>query len=44
LLWDRWDDRSGRENILRVARAIEREQMLLSVSAHLLITARTPTG
>jgi ubiquinone/menaquinone biosynthesis C-methylase UbiE len=41
LLWEKWDDRLGRENILRVARAVEQEQTLIGVSAHFLIVAGT---
>lgn len=40
LLWELWDDARGRENILRVARAVEREPTLLGMSAHLLMIAR----
>jgi SAM-dependent methyltransferase len=44
LLWELWDDARGRENILRVARAVEREPTLLGVSGHLLAVARRPDG
>jgi SAM-dependent methyltransferase len=44
LLWELWDDAQGRENILRVARAVEREPTLLGVSSHLLALARRPDG
>jgi hypothetical protein len=40
LLWERWDEPRGRENILRVARAVEQEQSLIGASAHLLVVAR----
>jgi SAM-dependent methyltransferase len=42
LLWELWDDPRGRENILRVARAVEREPTLLGASSHLLAMARRP--
>jgi hypothetical protein len=42
LLWELWDDPRGRENILRVARAVEREPALLGASSHLLAVARRP--
>jgi ubiquinone/menaquinone biosynthesis C-methylase UbiE len=44
LLWELWEDARGRENILRVARALEREPTLLGVSSHLLAVARRPDG
>jgi SAM-dependent methyltransferase len=40
LLWDRWDDRSGQESILRVARTVEQEPTLLGASSHLLVVAQ----
>jgi SAM-dependent methyltransferase len=40
LLWDRWDDDRGRENILRVARAVETERTLIGASSHLLAICR----
>jgi len=40
LLSDQWDDPVGRETILRVARAVEREQTMIGVSGHLLAVAR----
>ncbi len=37
LLWqDLWDDASGQENILRVARALEHEPSVVGTSSHLL--------
>jgi len=42
LLWELWDDARGRENILRVARAVEREPTLIGASAHLLAIALRP--
>jgi SAM-dependent methyltransferase len=39
LLGELWEDPHGRENILRVARAVEREPTLLGVSGHLLAVA-----
>jgi SAM-dependent methyltransferase len=44
LLWELWDDPRGRENILKVARAVEREPTLLAVSGHLLAVARRADG
>jgi ubiquinone/menaquinone biosynthesis C-methylase UbiE len=41
LLWERWDDERDRENILRVARAVETESAVIGVSPHLLAIART---
>jgi ubiquinone/menaquinone biosynthesis C-methylase UbiE len=38
-----WDDPSGRDDILRVARALEREPTVIGVSAHLLAFARGTT-
>jgi SAM-dependent methyltransferase len=40
LLTDRWDDEQGRENILRVARAVEEEPTVIGTSAHLLAIGR----
>lgn len=42
LLWELWDDPRGRENILRVARDVEREPTLLGASSHLLAVSRRP--
>jgi SAM-dependent methyltransferase len=42
LLVDRWDDEQGRENILRVARALEAEPTAVGTSAHLLAIGRKP--
>lgn len=42
LLWERWDEPRGRENILYVARAAEQEKCLIGASAHLLVVARNP--
>jgi SAM-dependent methyltransferase len=42
LLWERWDEPQSRENILRVARAVEQEESLLGASSHLLVIARKP--
>jgi SAM-dependent methyltransferase len=42
LLPDAWDDPGRREQIMRAARAVEREPSLLGLSAHLLLVARTP--
>ncbi len=43
LLWaDFKEDIAGRENILRVARAVEQEATLIGASSHLLIVARRP--
>ncbi|HUF58422.1 MAG TPA: methyltransferase domain-containing protein [Actinomycetota bacterium] len=36
LLWERWDDEQDRENILRVARAVETETTVIGVSLHFL--------
>jgi SAM-dependent methyltransferase len=40
LLWELWDEPQGRENIMRVARAVEQEPSLIGVSAHLLVVGR----
>ena len=40
LLVDRWDDDQGRENILRVARAVEEEPTVIGTSSHLLAVGR----
>jgi hypothetical protein len=40
LLVDRWDDEIERENILRVARILEREPTVIGTSSHLLAIAR----
>ena len=40
LLWEQWGEPRGRENILRVARAVEQEQSLMGASSHLLVVAR----
>jgi SAM-dependent methyltransferase len=40
LVADRWDDEQGRENILRVARAVEEEPTVIGTSAHLLAVGR----
>jgi SAM-dependent methyltransferase len=43
VLWDRlWDDARGREDILRVARAVEQERTLIGASSHLFAAARKP--
>jgi ubiquinone/menaquinone biosynthesis C-methylase UbiE len=42
LLWERWDESQGRENILYAARAVEQEKSLIGASAHLLVIARKP--
>jgi SAM-dependent methyltransferase len=39
-----WDHPQGRENVLRAARALERERTLLGVSAHLLAIGRRERG
>jgi ubiquinone/menaquinone biosynthesis C-methylase UbiE len=39
LLVDRWDDERSRENILRVARAVEEEPAVIGTSSHLLAVA-----
>ncbi len=36
LTWEKWDDPDGRENILRVARALEVEPTVIGASTHLL--------
>ena len=40
LTWEKWDDPEGRENILRVARALEDEPTVKGASTHLLAVAR----
>jgi SAM-dependent methyltransferase len=40
LLWQRWDDEADRQNILRVARTLEREPSVIGVSPHLLCVGR----
>jgi SAM-dependent methyltransferase len=40
LLVDRWEDEEARENILRVARAVEREPTVIGTSSHLLAVGR----
>ena len=40
----RWSDAAGRENLLQLARALEREPALLGVSAHLLAVGRKAGG
>jgi SAM-dependent methyltransferase len=40
VLVDRWDDEVARENILQVARLLEREPSVLGASAHLLAVGR----
>jgi len=40
LTWEKWDDPKGRENILRVARALEDEPTVKGASTHLLAVAR----
>ena len=40
LLFERWDDEQDRENILRVAQAVETEASLIGVSLHLLAVSR----
>ena len=42
LLVDRWEDEQARENILRVARAVEQEPTVIGTSSHLLAIARKP--
>jgi ubiquinone/menaquinone biosynthesis C-methylase UbiE len=42
LLVDRWEDERAREDILRVARAVEREPAVVGTSSHLLAFARKP--
>jgi ubiquinone/menaquinone biosynthesis C-methylase UbiE len=42
LLIDRWEDEQARENILRVARAVEQEPTVIGTSSHLLAIARKP--
>lgn len=39
LLWELWDEPKGRENIMRVARAVEQEPSM-GVSAHLLVAGQ----
>jgi ubiquinone/menaquinone biosynthesis C-methylase UbiE len=40
LTWEKWDDPEGRENILRVARAVEIEPSVMGASCHLLAVGR----
>jgi ubiquinone/menaquinone biosynthesis C-methylase UbiE len=40
---EHWDDEIGRQAILYSARAIESEETLLGLSAHLILVARTPS-
>ncbi len=40
LTWEKWDDPDGRENILRVARALEVEPSVIGASTHLLAVGR----
>jgi hypothetical protein len=40
LLWERWDESQGREDILYVARAVEQEKGMIGASAHLLVIAK----
>jgi SAM-dependent methyltransferase len=42
LLWQRWDESRGREDILYAARALEQEESLIGASAHLLVITRKP--
>jgi ubiquinone/menaquinone biosynthesis C-methylase UbiE len=42
LLGDRWEDAGAREDILRVARAVEGEPAVIGTSSHLLAIARKP--
>jgi hypothetical protein len=42
LLSGLWDDPRGRESLLRVARAVEREPSLLGASDHLLALTYRP--
>lgn len=42
LVRDLWDDPERRNQVLRVARAIEGEPTLLGLSSHLLVVARKP--
>jgi ubiquinone/menaquinone biosynthesis C-methylase UbiE len=42
LLWQRWDESRGLEDILYAARAVEQEESLIGASAHLLVVARNP--
>jgi ubiquinone/menaquinone biosynthesis C-methylase UbiE len=44
LVADRWEDEQARENILRVARAIEQEPTVVGTSSHLLAVGRKPSG
>lgn len=39
---EQWDEAAGRESILRVARAVEREPSMIGVSAHLLAVGHRP--
>jgi hypothetical protein len=40
LLFERWDDDKDRENILRVALAVETEPTVIGVSLHFLAITR----
>jgi ubiquinone/menaquinone biosynthesis C-methylase UbiE len=42
LLIDRWEDERAREDILRVARAVEQEPTVIGTSSHLLAIGRKP--
>jgi SAM-dependent methyltransferase len=42
-LEEHWDIEKDRETILFSARVVEREEVLLGLSAHLILVARTPT-
>lgn len=43
-LGERWADARRRDDLVRLARALESEASLLGASAHLLVTARKPAG
>jgi SAM-dependent methyltransferase len=43
-LAERWADARRRDDLVRLARALESEASLLGASAHLLVTARKPAG
>ena len=43
-LAERWTDARRRDDLVRLARALESEASLLGASAHLLVTARKPAG
>ncbi|HEX5937057.1 MAG TPA: methyltransferase domain-containing protein [Actinomycetota bacterium] len=40
LIWERWDDETYRDSILRAARQLEQEPTVIGVSGHLLTFAR----